>query len=124
MGEETKLIKQAIAAFAEAYKNGDLDTVVAYYAEDLIKLRNGYAAETKSETSKRLSDVFNNYNGIVDVIVDEIQVQNNFAFTRGSFAVTLTPTKGGQTTRIERRYLEIWRKDSGKWRVIRTMDNV
>ena len=37
--------------------------------------------------------------------------------------ITLTPKADGEPQTIERRYLEIWRKEDGRWRVARTMDN-
>ena len=42
----------------------------------------------------------------------------------GRLAITLVPRDGsGPSQSIERRYLEVWRKDAGRWRVVRTMDN-
>jgi len=118
------LIESAISKFAEAYNSGDLDAVFSYYADDLIKLRNGAPAETKFDTERRVRHVFAQYETRVDVTTDEIQVEGEFAFTRGTFRVSVTPKVGGETQVIDRRYLEIWRRDSGRWLVVRTMDNV
>ena len=43
---------------------------------------------------------------------------------RGTFRVTLTPKAGGEAQTIDRRYLELWRKENGRRLVVRTMDNV
>jgi ketosteroid isomerase-like protein len=119
------LIESAIAKFVEAYNSANLDTVFDYYADDLIKLRNGTPAETKAETERRVREVFAHYECRVDVINEEVQVAGNMAFTRGSFRLSITPrTAAGETQVFDRRYLEIWRKENGRWLVARTMDNI
>lgn len=120
---EIKEIESAIRGFKRAYDAGNLDAVLAYYTDDLIKMRQGAEAETKKVTAQRVSSVFANFSSKVDVIVDEIIVEGNLAFTRGSFQVTLTPKAGGEKIVMERRYLEVWRKVNGEWLVARTMDN-
>jgi adenylate kinase family enzyme/ketosteroid isomerase-like protein len=116
-------IKSAISGFINAYNNGDIEGVLACYADDLIKVRNGAPPETKLETGKRVAAVFEKFHSRVDVVIDEIQVSGNLAYTRGSFRVTLSPKAGGDPQVVERRYLEIWHKDRGRWLVARTMDN-
>jgi uncharacterized protein (TIGR02246 family) len=120
---EEKTIEASISEFVKAYNEGNLERVLAYYTEDLIKVRQGGPAETKAETAKRVAGVFDKFRSRVDVNNDEIRVSGEMAYTRGSFRVTLTPKAGGETQVIERRYLEIWRKENGRWRVARTMDN-
>jgi ketosteroid isomerase-like protein len=121
---DQKAIESAIAEFIKAYNAGDIAKVFSYYGDDLIKIRNGAPPETKSETAERVAAVFANFNTRVDVVIDEISVSGEMAFTRGSFRVTLTPKAGGDSQIIDRRYLEIWRKEHGRWLVVRTMDNI
>lgn len=120
---DQKAIEAAIAEFVKAYNAGDLNRVLDYYTDDLIKIRQGAPAETKSETAQRVAAVFAKFHSRVDVVTDEIRASGDIAFTRGSFRVTLTPKAGGESQVIERRYLEIWRKEHGRWLVARTMDN-
>jgi len=121
---EQKEIESAISDFIKAYNEGDLKSVLSYYGDDLIKIRHGAASETKQETAHRVAAVFNNFISRVDVTTDEIMTAGNLAFTRGTFCVTLTPKSGGESQTISRRYLEVWRKDGGRWLVVRTMDNI
>jgi uncharacterized protein (TIGR02246 family) len=120
---DQKAIEAAIAQFAIAYNAGDLERVLAYYGDDLIKVRQGAPPETKAQTAQRVAAVFEKFRSRVDVVIDEIRVSGEIAYTRGSFRVTLTPKAGGETQVAERRYLEIWRKEHGRWLVVRTMDN-
>ena len=121
---DQQAIEAAISEFVKAYNAGDLNKVQGYYGDDLIKIRNGAPAETKSDTAQRIAAVFVKFHSRVDVVTDEIRTSGDMAYTRGSFRVTLTPKTGGEAQVIERRYLEIWRKEHGRWLVVRTMDNV
>jgi ketosteroid isomerase-like protein len=120
---QEKEIAGAIEGFIKAYNSGDLDGMLACYGDDLLKLRQGAPAETKAEVAARVAQVFAKFDSRVEVAVDEILVSGSTAFTRGSFTVTLKPKAGGESQTIERRYLEIWRKEDGRWLVVRTMDN-
>ena len=117
-------IRRAIDEFVDAYNSGDIHALLACYGDDLVKLRQGAPAETKPEVARRVAEVLNKFHSRVDVNNDEILVAGELAFTRGSFHVTLTPKAGGDPQTIDRRYLELWRKEEGRWLVIRTMDNV
>lgn len=120
---QEKEIESAIECFIKAYNDGNMDGMLACYGDDLIKLRQGAPPETKAEVASRVAAVFAKFNSRVDVTIDEILVSGTSAFTRGSFIVTLTPKAGGESQTIERRYLEIWRKEGERWLVVRTMDN-
>jgi ketosteroid isomerase-like protein len=116
-------ILRAIRSFASSYNSGDLGALLSYYDDDLVKLRQGAPAESRAETERRVKDVFARYNMRVEVENLEIEVSGAMAFTRGVFIVTLSPRAGGEAQKVVRRYLEVWRKREGTWRVARTMDN-
>lgn len=120
---EEQIIQNAIREFIEAYNAADLDRLLACYSDDLIKLRQGAPPETKDEVAARVVRVFSNFHSKVEVANQETIVFGDFAFTRGTFAVTLTPKSGGDSQCLERRYLELWRRQDGRWLVCRTMDN-
>ena len=122
--DDRQAIESAISEFVEAYNAGDIDRLLQYYSDDLIKVRHGAPAETRADTVRRVAAVFEKFNSRVDVVADEICTFGETAFTRGSFRVTPRPKAGGDSQVIYRRYLEIWRKESGRWQVTRTMDNV
>jgi len=95
---EEKTIEASISEFIRVYNAGDLEGVLAYYSDDLIKVRQGGPAETKAETAKRVAGVFDKFHSRVDVINDEIRVSEEMAYTRGTFRVTLTPKSGWRTS--------------------------
>ena len=79
---EKAAIEEAIAGFKESYDAGDLDGILNYYSDDLIKLRHGAPAESKAELAARVAQVFENYHSTVDVVVDEVlsSGEPNFPF--------------------------------------------
>lgn len=121
--QDRTAISLAIASFKAAYDSGNLDAIAACYGDDLVKLRQGAPAETKAEVIARIAAILRDYAGRVEVDNEELDGSGDFAFTRGKFLVTLTPRAGGTPKTIERRYLELWRKEGGRWLVMRTMDN-
>jgi ketosteroid isomerase-like protein len=109
--------------FVAAYNAGDLAALMSHYAEDLVKSRQGGATETKKDTAARNFQVFQNFKGQLSVSTEEIVTSGDMAYTRGTFKVVLTPRQGGPDQVIERRFLEILRKQNGEWLITRTMDN-
>jgi ketosteroid isomerase-like protein len=120
---DQEAILRAIESFAASYNSGDLSALLSYYDDDLVKVRQGAQAESKADTERRVKDVFTRFDTKVEVENLEIEVSGDMAFTRGIFTVTLSPRDGGEAQQVVRRYLEVWRKRAGKWRVARTMDN-
>lgn len=116
-------ILRAIDAFAGAYAAGDLNALASYYADDLLKLRQGAAEETRAQVVARVQGALSLARGRVEVDNQELEIEGDMAYTRGVFTVTLTPKDGGEPQRFTRRYLEIWRKRDGRWRVCRAIDN-
>jgi ketosteroid isomerase-like protein len=116
-------IAEQIERFAAAFNSGDAETLLSTYSDDLLKLRQGSPVEPKSETARRLRAVFEKFDGRLEVDNVETLVCADLAVARGTFVVTLTPKTGGDSQIVRRRYLEIWRRESGRWRVFRTMDN-
>lgn len=116
-------IEEAIQGFIAAYNRGDAGSLLDCYAEDLIKDRQGAAAETREVTAARIAQGMRENTGHLEVDNTELVVSGDLAYARGTFRLTITPRAGGPPTSFSRRYLEIWRKREGRWVVTRTMDN-
>jgi ketosteroid isomerase-like protein len=122
--DDRAAILQAIEAFANAYAAGDVDVLETYYADDLVKLRQGAPPESRAQVAARIRDAFARARGRVEVDNQELEVEGDMAYTRGTFTVTLTPLDGtSQAQQFTRRYLEIWRRRDGRWQVCRAIDN-
>ena len=67
--------------------------------------------------------VFREQDRRLEVTNDEIEASGDLAFVKGRFVLTLTPRSGGSRTEVRRRFIEIWRRENGAWRVSRAIDN-
>ena len=128
MNPAQQRIRGQIDAFVQAYHAGDVDRLMAVYTDDFIDMSDGEATlsgvHARTETTARLNDTFAKYTGRLTVQVEEIEVAGDRAFDRGSLRLELQPRGPGEPIVVERRFLEIWRREAdGEWRVARAMDN-
>ncbi len=121
--DEEALIRAATMTFSQAFNSGNAEAALCAYGEDLVKIREGAPIETKPDVVARLRDTLSRYQGLLAATVDEVLIFGNHAFTRGSYSLTLTPRGGGATLHVARRSVELWRKEGGRWKVIRMIDN-
>ena len=63
------------------------------------------------------------YRVTLSVKTDEVTVCGAIAYDLGSVRLILTPKAGGEPRMIDKRFLEVWRKDKSGWRVTRVMNN-
>jgi ketosteroid isomerase-like protein len=120
---DTEQIEKEIRRFIAAYNASDVAGVVRCYDGALIKLRQGAPAESRDEAERRISQVMDRYTGHLEVRNDEILLSGDLAVVRGELRIELTPRGAGDRQSLRRRFLEVWRKTNGEWRVHRTMDN-
>jgi ketosteroid isomerase-like protein len=128
MESDKKKIQQTIDCFVRAYNAGDLAQLMNVYANDFVDMSDGQptlqGAVAREDNALRLRDTFSKFNGHLTVHVEQIETAGDWAFDRGVLRVELHPKAGGPPVLVERRFLEIWRRDSdGQWRAIQSMDN-
>jgi ketosteroid isomerase-like protein len=120
---DREAIEAQIRSFIDAYNAGDIEGVMRCYSDDLLKLRHGAQPENRRDTEQRVRGVMNAFRGRLTVENQEIFVASDMAYVRGSLRIVLEPRTGGPSQEIERRFLEIWRKENGRWLVTRAIDN-
>jgi len=101
----------------EGFNTGDVDRVMRFYGETYVDVNLRNPVQSFAERREYYAQVIRR--GIkIQVTPDEIRVEGDFAFIRGTIA--LKPPDGKQS---ELRYLEIARRSSdGSWKVIWGMD--
>jgi len=102
-------IVESIDRFRNAFTTGNLDEIARYYTDDMVKFRQGGPPKNKSDVLRRLTETFREFDGHLNVTNDEIVVNGTFAFTRGTFVVTLKPKAGGDSRVLQRRFQQLWR---------------
>jgi nucleoside triphosphatase len=124
-GERSDLaaIEHAVGRFRAAFAAGDPAALADCYSDDLIKMRQGFAAEDKSGAVARIAATLREARGDLEVRNDEIVISGDLAVVIGSFVVALTPKTGGDPRMLRRRFVEVWRREEVGWRVYRTLDN-
>jgi ketosteroid isomerase-like protein len=116
-------VRAATKTWAEAYNAGDIDRIVALYAEDAILMppnapaASGHAAMRAYLTQDREGS---KAMGLTLHLEDDgAGVAGDLGWHSGTYTMT---DASGKT--IERgKWLETWRKTAGKWRMIRDIWN-
>ena len=121
-------IRRLTNDFIAAYNAGDVRRLMTVYADDFVDMSKGEATATgaafRRDTAERMADTFAKFIPHLEVVMEEMATYGGWGFTRGHLKVTLTPRRGDAPTIVERRFLEIWRRQKdGSWKVARSMDN-
>ncbi len=116
--DATAIITQTGAAWARHWNAGELDAVVAAYAEDAVYMPPHHAAlhgrEAIREYLKRPMG-----RGVKDLVyeVTYIRQSGDLAYDVGRYRMTV-PEKDGRTRRDEGKYLVVWKRESsGEWKI-------
>jgi len=128
MNSNAAALREVVEDFVRAYNTGDVDRLMSAYADDFVDMPEGEptlaGARAYEDTSARLRDTFAKFTGNLNVQVEESVVFDDWAFDWGTLRVELQPKSGGEPVVVERRFLEIWRRQAGgEWKVARAMDN-
>jgi ketosteroid isomerase-like protein len=112
-------IDQTFAPMAVA---GDYAALVkAYYADDAIILAPGMPAATGHAAIEAVLHTFPPITAF-QLHSEEIVGAGDLAYARGRYTMTMAPP-GGPVVADSGKYLEIWRKQGGSWKVTRDMFN-
>ena len=116
-------IKAAHRAFAEAAVRHDLDGMASVFAVDAIIMPPG------AEMVKGRDAILQHWKGALDgglsdleINPTSIQVIGDMAVEIGHATLSMAPV-GAATTTTNVKYIEIWKKVRGHWRVFRGMWN-
>ena len=102
--------------------NDDLDLFISLWADDAIRLEaNSPAILGKEQIRTHFKGFFDQFIQSVTIHGEtEIQVSGNMAFSRGDYAVSLTPKAGGPTTVFNGKWMDILKKQAdGSWKIYR-----
>lgn len=118
-------IVQIAKDFCEAWKNGDLETIMDAYSRDVIKISQGAVNRGKEDLERGYRDLLSKCSVQVKVQIEEVQILSpSMAFDRANFKLTATPKAGGEAMVSSGQFLEVLRKENGKWKSLRAMNTV
>jgi len=108
--------------FAPMAISGDYAALVkAYYADDAIILAPGMPAATGHAAIEAVLRTFPPITAF-ELHGEEIVGAGDLAYARGRYTMTMAPP-GAPAVADSGKYLEIWRKQGGSWKVTRDMFN-
>jgi len=125
--DDAAAIAKAIGEFKDAYNQGDLEKTMGVFGDDLVYI--GAGAPTRSGKDAldswraSLQDTFAHYDRALDIVSEEIRVSGNMGIERGYVNLVLTPKAGGAPLNEKHRFLDVWEKRNGKWKLTVGMNN-
>jgi uncharacterized protein (TIGR02246 family) len=111
--------------YSSFYNSGDIDNWISLWTDDGIQMPPGSPpALGKEEIRKRNKAVLLRFTFDLRITNDEIGAADEWAFARGTYNATLTAKEGGKRTRVDGKYLTIFKRQSdGSWKIHRDIFN-
>jgi uncharacterized protein (TIGR02246 family) len=117
MTDDERAIRELVATWMKASREGDLDTVLGLMADDVVFMVPGREPFGKAEFAARSRGMGGTQmDGKADI--RELAVLGEWAYLRNHLEVTMTPP-GGATVRRAGYTLTVLRKQNGKWLLAR-----
>lgn len=120
-------IAKAIGEFKDAYNQGDLEKTMAVFSDDLVYIGAGRPTRSGKDAldswRASLQDTFARYDRVLDIVSEEIRVSGDMGIERGYVNVVLTPKGGGEPLTETHRFLDVWEKRNGMWKLVVGINN-
>ncbi len=117
-------IRERYDAFNAAFGAADAEAVVAFYADNAIRVdSDGAVMDGIAAIRDDVSTFFGDNNYVLDeVTAPDIQASGDLAVTLSVFREHWTPKAGGETSRQVGQWLVVWQRQSdGSWLILREM---
>ena len=125
-------VEADIAAIEEIWDNyvlaqntGDLELYMSLMADDVIKMppdKPAFSGKELLREKKEKGYANNTYE--MAIYNEEVQVDGDLAFSRGTYTVSKTPKAGGDTAYVDGKYLTILKRQAdGSWKIARDCYN-
>ncbi|MDC8757155.1 YybH family protein [Janthinobacterium fluminis] len=121
MSQDERAIRQLIATWLRASRDGDIEQVLALMAPDVLFLVPGQEPMLGRETfADGLRGLLRTQRIEADSEVEEVVVAGDMAYCRTRLSVRIVPAQGGAATQRAGHTLSILRKGAdGAWRLTR-----
>jgi ketosteroid isomerase-like protein len=116
-------LEKRIDQWLDGYNRADvgrmMDVFGADFTDESVAMP---TAADKAAVTRAFIALFAKYDTHIVGITDEIRASGDMAFDRGHYTQTFTPKAGGTTITQTGRFLEVWKREDGVWRVQHIMD--
>jgi len=122
---QTDPLLEAHHRFIEAVKAADIATIVSLFSDTAVLMPPN---DTSLWGSKELEEWHQEYFADFRVatfgeIEREVTVMGDWAVERWAYMVAIHPLHGGERIRDDGRFLAVWKRDDGAWRMTQAMFN-
>ena len=117
-------ISRASDEFVAAMKANDAEGLVSLYAANAVLMPPNDQAAQGSEAVQAWMQSFLDQFTMEDfnISAEELVVTGDWAFRRGTFAMTFSPAAGGEQIEDAGKFIEIWQRQAdGSWKIARDM---
>jgi len=127
---DVRQIEEILRRIEAAENAGDATAMIDLLAEDaVIMAPDQPVQEGKAACAAFLTDViaslFEQFDRRIAYVSAEVRVIGEYAFDRGSFAFSVAPRSGGDTSRETGKYLFLYsRAADGSWKIARAIVNL
>jgi uncharacterized protein (TIGR02246 family) len=122
--DEAVRIRAGTTSWMQSFNSGNAGAVAALYSDDAVLMppnappARGVVA-IKEAIAKEIAGAKKNAITLASGTVDEVNVAGDMAWHSGSYVVK---DKGGKAVDTGK-FIEVWEKKNGKWRIVRDMWN-
>jgi len=122
-GDAEAVIRKNASAFAAAASSGNVDGMLAFYADDAILLPPNAPMFRGKDAIRQFWSGFASLGAInAQLITDDVLQSGDLAAETGHFDLTITP-KGGAPIKDNGKFLVVWKRINGEWRIVRDTFN-
>lgn len=116
---EREAVMEAFKGLIVVSETGDVEGYMNHLSEEAVMMYSGQPAVVGTAKIRSfITDFFKNYKFQFNPWQsDEIQVLGDWSFHRYSGIATITPKGGGESVKLDRKYIDILRKEAGSWKV-------
>ena len=120
-GADEAEIRRLTREFVAGFNSGDLDRIMQFYADRYVDVNLSQPVQSKAERREYYRRIVEPGNVKVEVTPEEIIVNGQHAFARGTILLHRLPQESEGAPR-KLRYIEVWQKFPDGWKSIWGMD--
>ena len=110
-------LEKRIDQWLDGYNKADVAQMMDVFSEDFTDEEQDAPPADKAQVTQAFTGLFARFDTRIQGVTDEIRVSGDLAYDRGHYLTTFTPKAGGTTFTRAGRFLEVWKREGGVWRV-------
>ena len=118
MQEDERQLRRLIAVWMQSMEEGDVDTVLSLISNDAVFLMPGQAPMKKTDFAETQHAIVH-LKFSIDYDIQDLAVSGDLAYCWNHLSVEIDLMEQGETLQRAGNVLSVFRKEDGKWRMLR-----